>query len=51
MDELMKKPAILTGGKDYPGFNAVIRAIVRKSLKHQWVSYWNIKWLENVSSK
>ncbi len=27
---------ILTGGGDCPGLNAVIRAVVRKSLKHGW---------------
>jgi len=32
----MKKLAVLTGGGDCPGLNAVIRAIVRKSSKHQW---------------
>ena len=32
----MKKIGILTGGGDCPGLNAVIRAVVKKSLKYQW---------------
>lgn len=34
----MKKIAILTGGGDCPGLNAVIRAIVRKSIQNHWVT-------------
>jgi 6-phosphofructokinase 1 len=32
----MKKIGVLTGGGDCPGLNAVIRAIVRKSIKYGW---------------
>jgi 6-phosphofructokinase 1 len=32
----MKKIGILTGGGDCPGLNAVIRAVVRKSIKYNW---------------
>ena len=32
----MKKIGILTGGGDCPGLNAVIRAVVKKSLKYNW---------------
>jgi phosphofructokinase-like protein len=32
----MKKIGILTGGGDCPGLNAVIRAVVKKSLKYKW---------------
>ena len=32
----MKKIAILTGGGDCPGLNAVIRAVVKKSLQYNW---------------
>ena len=32
----MKKIGILTGGGDCPGLNAVIRAVVRKSLQYNW---------------
>jgi phosphofructokinase-like protein len=32
----MKKIAILTGGGDCPGLNAVIRAVVKKSLQYKW---------------
>ncbi len=32
----MKKIGILTGGGDCPGLNAVIRAVVKKSLKYRW---------------
>jgi len=32
----MKKIGLLTGGGDCPGLNAVIRAIVKKSLKNNW---------------
>jgi len=32
----MKKIGILTGGGDCPGLNAVIRAVVKKSLKYHW---------------
>lgn len=32
----MKKIGILTGGGDCPGLNAVIRAVVRKSMKYDW---------------
>ena len=32
----MKKVAILTGGGDCPGLNAVIRAVVKKSKKYNW---------------
>lgn len=32
----MKKIGVLTGGGDCPGLNAVIRAIVRKSIKNGW---------------
>ena len=32
----MKKIGVLTGGGDCPGLNAVIRAVVRKSLKYNW---------------
>jgi len=34
----MKKIGILTGGGDCPGLNAVIRAVVRKSLRNKWVT-------------
>ncbi|MFW6120897.1 MAG: 6-phosphofructokinase [Petrotogales bacterium] len=34
----MKKIGILTGGGDCPGLNAVIRAVVRKSFVHKWVT-------------
>ena len=34
----MKKIGILTGGGDCPGLNAVIRAIVWKSIGNQWVT-------------
>jgi len=33
---VMKKIAILTGGGDCPGLNAVIRAVVRKSAQKKW---------------
>jgi len=36
--ETLKKIGILTGGGDCPGLNAVIRAIVRKASKKQWVT-------------
>jgi len=32
----MKKIGILTGGGDCPGLNAVIRAVVRKSIQYDW---------------
>ncbi len=32
----MKKIGVLTGGGDCPGLNAVIRAIVRKSIRYGW---------------
>jgi 6-phosphofructokinase 1 len=32
----MKKIGILTGGGDCPGLNAVIRAVVKKSVKYHW---------------
>jgi 6-phosphofructokinase 1 len=32
----MKKIGVLTGGGDCPGLNAVIRAVVRKSIKNNW---------------
>jgi phosphofructokinase-like protein len=32
----MKKIGILTGGGDCPGLNAVIRAVVKKSVKYDW---------------
>jgi len=32
----MKKVAVLTGGGDCPGLNAVIRAVVRKSIQYDW---------------
>ena len=32
----MKKIGVLTGGGDCPGLNAVIRAVVRKSIQHDW---------------
>jgi len=32
----MKKIGVLTGGGDCPGLNAVIRAVVRKSLQNGW---------------
>ena len=32
----MKKIGVLTGGGDCPGLNAVIRAVVRKSIKYNW---------------
>ncbi|KYK20930.1 pyrophosphate--fructose-6-phosphate 1-phosphotransferase [Thermoplasmatales archaeon SM1-50] len=32
----MKKIGVLTGGGDCPGLNAVIRAVVKKSLKNKW---------------
>jgi len=32
----MKKIGILTGGGDCPGLNAVIRAVVRKSMRYGW---------------
>jgi 6-phosphofructokinase 1 len=32
----MKKIGILTGGGDCPGLNAVIRAVVRKSMRYNW---------------
>jgi len=32
----MKKVGILTGGGDCPGLNAVIRAVVKKSLQYNW---------------
>ena len=34
----MKKIGILTGGGDCPGLNAVIRAVVRKSLRYKWTN-------------
>lgn len=34
----MKKIGVLTGGGDCPGLNAVIRAIVRKSSRNEWVT-------------
>ena len=34
----MKKIGILTGGGDCPGLNAVIRAVVRKSVRLKWAS-------------
>jgi len=32
----MKKIGVLTGGGDCPGLNAVIRAVVKKSIKYDW---------------
>jgi len=32
----MKKIGVLTGGGDCPGLNAVIRAVVKKSMKNNW---------------
>ena len=32
----MKKIGILTGGGDCPGLNAVISAVVKKSIKYNW---------------
>ena len=32
----MKKIGVLTGGGDCPGLNAVIRAVVRKSINNNW---------------
>ena len=32
----MKKIGVLTGGGDCPGLNAVIRAVVRKSIQYDW---------------
>ena len=32
----MKKICVLTGGGDCPGLNAVIRAVVKKSIKYNW---------------
>jgi 6-phosphofructokinase 1 len=32
----MKKIGVLTGGGDCPGLNAVIRAVVKKSMKYNW---------------
>ena len=32
----MKKIGVLTGGGDCPGLNAVIRAVVRKSMQYGW---------------
>lgn len=32
----MKKIGVLTGGGDCPGLNAVIRAVVRKSMNYSW---------------
>jgi len=32
----MKKIGVLTGGGDCPGLNAVIRAVVRKSIQYEW---------------
>jgi len=32
----MKKIGILTGGGDCPGLNAVIRAVVKKSMQYKW---------------
>jgi 6-phosphofructokinase 1 len=34
----MRKIGILTGGGDCPGLNAVIRAVVRKSITYQWAA-------------
>jgi 6-phosphofructokinase 1 len=36
MFDFMKKIGVLTGGGDCPGLNAVIRAVVRKSLQYDW---------------
>jgi 6-phosphofructokinase 1 len=36
MFDLMKKIGVLTGGGDCPGLNAVIRAVVRKSIQYNW---------------
>jgi len=33
---IMKKIGILTGGGDCPGLNAVIRAVVKKSVQYEW---------------
>ena len=33
---IMKKIGILTGGGDCPGLNAVIRAVVKKSMRYNW---------------
>ena len=32
----MKKIGVLTGGGDCPGLNAVIRAVVKKSIQYEW---------------
>ena len=32
----MKRVGILTGGGDCPGLNAVIRAVVKKSIQYNW---------------
>src|SRR5512136_333093 len=34
--DFMKKGGILTGGRDCPGLNAVIRAVVKKSKQYDW---------------
>ena len=39
----VKHVAILTGGGDCPGLNAVIRAVVRKSVMHNGWRVWGIK--------
>ena len=36
MFDFMKKIGVLTGGGDCPGLNAVIRAVVRKSIQYDW---------------
>jgi 6-phosphofructokinase 1 len=40
---IVKHVAILTGGGDCPGLNAVIRAVVRKSVKHHGWHVWGVK--------
>ena len=36
MIDIVKKVGILTGGGDCPGLNAVIRAVVKKSIQYNW---------------
>jgi len=50
MFDFMKKIGVLTGGGDCPGLNAVIRAVVRKSIQYNWdiIGIRDKKWLERT---
>jgi 6-phosphofructokinase len=45
----MTKIGILTEGGDCPGLNAVIRAVVKKSMKYNWEVIGIKKWMEGTN--